>query len=117
MLATGTRHPAQFKYAVGFDKTGRITALKNQIYLNIGYAQDLSIGVCYRATVCSFNCYNIENIHVEGKMMRTNTPSNTAFRGFGAPQGMLCIEHIITRVAHVLNMDPTEVCQQISLTL
>ena len=58
------------------------------IYLNVGYSQDLSMGVCYRHVVCSFNCYNFENIKVHGQMMITNTPSNTAFRGFGAPQGM-----------------------------
>ena len=46
-------------------------------------------------------------------MMRTNTPSNTAFRGFGAPQGMLCIEHILTRVANALGMDPTEVLSEV----
>ena len=77
MLSTGTRHPAQFHYEVGFDDNGRITAFKSEFYINIGYAQDLSIGVCYRATVCSFNCYNIPNIKVQGKMMRTNTPSST----------------------------------------
>ena len=58
------------------------------IYLNVGFAQDLSIGVCYRHVVTSFNCYNFENIKVVGNMMITNTPSNTAFRGFGGPQGM-----------------------------
>lgn len=45
------------------------------------------MGVCYRHVVCSFNCYNFENIKIHGQMMITNTPSNTAFRGFGAPQG------------------------------
>ena len=65
----------------------RQKAFLGEIYLNVGYSQDLSMGVCYRHVVCSFNCYNFENIKIHGQMMITNTPSNTAFRGFGAPQG------------------------------
>ena len=81
------------------------------IYLNVGFAQDLSIGVCYRHVVTSFNCYNFENIKVVGNMMITNTPSNTAFRGFGGPQGMMMAEHIMQRVANFLNL-PNEIVRR-----
>ena len=66
-----------------------------------------------RAVTHAFNCYDIPNLQIEGKMCRTNLPSNTAFRGFGGPQGMFIMEQIIDHVAHKLNMEPSKVCHSI----
>ena len=62
-----------------------------------------------RAVIHATNCYDIPNAQIEGKICRTNLPSNTAFRGFGGPQGMLVMEQVIDHVAHQLNMEPSKV--------
>ena len=63
-----------------------------------------------RAVIHATNCYDIPNVQIEGKICRTNLPSNTAFRGFGGPQGMLVMEQVIDHVAHKLNMESSKVC-------
>ena len=76
-----------------------------------------------RATLHSTNAYNIPNFDIEGRICRTNLPSNTAFRGFGSPQGMFIMEQIIDHVASALNMEPnivgsiltTHTCKYVTL--
>ena len=81
------------------------------LYCGSGYSLDLSLGVISRAVDHCFNCYNFSNLRVQGKAMMTNVPSNTAFRGFGGPQGMLVAEDIMCKVANRLNMSVDEVRQ------
>ncbi|EDO33869.1 predicted protein [Nematostella vectensis] len=99
MKTGGTRHPFLARYKVGFTKDGRIQALDIQLYNNAGHSLDLSRAVMERAVFHSENCYRIPNIRVVGHLCRTNTPSNTAFRGFGGPQGMMFAESWIDDVA------------------
>ncbi|XP_034113366.1 xanthine dehydrogenase [Drosophila albomicans] len=109
MLITGTRHPFLFKYKVGFSNEGLITACDIECYNNAGWSMDLSFSVLERA-MCHFeNCYRIPNVRVGGWVCKTNLPSNTAFRGFGGPQGMFAGEHIIRDVARVVGRDVLDV--------
>uniref|UniRef100_A0A6P4EZH7 Xanthine dehydrogenase n=1 Tax=Drosophila rhopaloa TaxID=1041015 RepID=A0A6P4EZH7_DRORH len=109
MLITGARHPFLFKYKVGFTKEGILTACDIKCYSNAGYSLDVSLAVMERA-MCHFeNCYRIPNIRVFGRMCRTNLATNTAFRGFGGPQGMFAGEHIIRDVARVVGRDLVDV--------
>ena len=109
MMSTGTRHPFTAKYKVGFNRNGRLTALDVQLYSNGGNTMDLSRGIMERAVFHIDNTYNIPNVRCHGFVCRTNLPSNTAFRGFGGPQGMMVCENIITNVATFLHMDPVVV--------
>lgn len=114
MLATGKRHPFKFFYKVGFDVNGKILALDVKLFSNGGYYTDLSIPILERAMMHIDNCYHIPNIKVTGAACKTNLPPNTAFRGFGAPQGIFAIEYIIDKIAHKLQVDRTKV-QKINL--
>ncbi|XP_076810087.1 xanthine dehydrogenase/oxidase-like [Clavelina lepadiformis] len=109
MLLTGQRHAFLSKYKVGFNKEGKILALENDLYSNCGNSLDLSTAVMVRALFHSDNCYRIPNVSLRGFMCRTNLASNTAFRGFGGPQGLLIAEEWITRMAAVLNVSPEKV--------
>ncbi|XP_078465987.1 xanthine dehydrogenase/oxidase [Lampetra fluviatilis] len=111
MLITGGRHPFLGKYKVGFMNDGRVIALDVVMYSNGGNSLDLSASVMERALFQMDNVYRIPNIRGRGIVCRTNLPSNTAFRGFGAPQGMLIAENWITDVAMTLNLPPHEVRQ------
>lgn len=113
MSITGTRHPFLGKYKIGFLKTGKITAVDIALYSNSGYSADLSIPVMARALFHCDNAYKIENMRCTGHCMKTHKPSNTAFRGFGAPQGMLVIETAISRVAHTLSL-PVNVVRELN---
>lgn len=106
MMSTGTRHPFVAKYRVAFNKDGRITALHVRMYSNGGNSMDLSRSVMERAVFHIENSYRIPNIDCHGWVCRTNLPSNTAFRGFGGPQGMMVGENIVSNVASYLKMDP-----------
>ena len=106
MKVTGKRHDFKISYQVGFDKTGRIQALDVMQASRCGMSFDLSAAIAGRAMMHAENCYFIENVTITSKMCRTNTPSNTAFRGFGGPQGMVAMERIIDEVAHALSLDP-----------
>ncbi len=114
MLATGKRHPFKFIYRVGFDNNGKITALDINLYSNGGYYIDLSIPILERAMMHIDNCYFIPNIKVTGAACKTNLPPNTAFRGFGAPQGIFAIEYILDKIAINLNLK-RELVQKINL--
>ncbi|XP_018588995.1 xanthine dehydrogenase/oxidase isoform X1 [Scleropages formosus] len=99
MLVTGGRHPFLGRYKVGFMKTGRIVSLEVTYYSNAGNSADLSLSILERALFHMENCYNIPHIRGMGYMCKTNLPSNTAFRGFGGPQGMMVAESWMGDVA------------------
>ena len=106
MKVTGKRHDFKISYQVGFDEVGRIHALDVMQASRCGMSFDLSAAIAGRAMMHAENCYFIEHVTITSKMCRTNTPSNTAFRGFGGPQGMVAMERIIDEVAHALALDP-----------
>ncbi|XP_067213749.1 xanthine dehydrogenase isoform X2 [Linepithema humile] len=105
MMISGTRHPFLFKYEVGFNKDGVIKVAKIFVYNNAGYSHDLSVSVLDRAMFHVENSYKIPVLEVIGFMCKTNLPSNTAFRGFGGPQGMFVAENIIRHIADYLKLD------------
>jgi len=102
---TGKRHPYLIRYKAGFDQEGLISAIKFDINTNAGCSTDLTMAVLERAMMHADNSYFIQDIHIEGKAWKTNLPSNTAFRGFGGPQGMAGMETIIDRIARILKID------------
>jgi xanthine dehydrogenase/oxidase len=109
MIYSGHRHPFYARYRVGVMPNGRIHAVDMQIYNNGGWSHDLSIAVLDRALFHSDNVYNFSNMRVQGRICRTNLPSNTAFRGFGGPQGMMIAENIIDHVVRHLQLPAPEV--------
>ncbi|KAK8381248.1 hypothetical protein O3P69_008249 [Scylla paramamosain] len=106
MVITGGRHPFLCRWRVGFTDQGIIKAADLHLYANSGNTQDLSFAVVHRSLYSTCNAYNWQNVSTTGYACKTNLPSNTAFRGFGAPQGMFCSEDIMERVAQHLHMDP-----------
>lgn len=108
LRATGKRHPFFSRWKVGFDDQGRINAYDIELLANGGAYADLSVAILERAMFHSDNAYHIPNIRIRGKACRTNLPPNTAFRGFGAPQGIFVIESILERIADMLAIDPLE---------
>ena len=111
MRFTGKRHPFKAVYNVGFDRAGIITALDVKLFSNGGCSTDLSFAVLERSMLHLDNAYYLPNVRIQGRVCRTNLPSNTAFRGFGGPQGISVIENIIEEIAGVLRVDPLEVRQ------
>ncbi len=109
MCSTGKRHPFKNRYKVGFSKDGDITALDVQLFSNGGAANDLSTAVMGRAMCHAENAYFIPNIRITGTICRTNLPPNTAFRGFGGPQGMLNMENIMESIAAYLKQDAYDI--------
>ena len=95
MTASGKRHNFKIYFTVGFSSKGKINALDLKLLSNGGNVLDLSGPVMTRALTHLDNCYFIKSIKAIGYICKTNTVSNTAFRGFGGPQGMLAIENII----------------------
>ena len=108
-IITGKRHPFLSFYKVGFNQTGIINALKVELNGDAGSSTDLSNAILERSMFHVDNAYFIPNMHVTGKMWKTNHPSNTAFRGFGAPQAMAVIETIIDRISRKLSIDPAKI--------
>ncbi|XP_053612796.1 xanthine dehydrogenase-like [Plodia interpunctella] len=111
MQASGYRHPFLTKYKVAFNSDGKINALDIEMYSNAGNSMDISCSMIERAIVHVDNCYYIPNIEVKGYICKTNLPSNTAFRGFGAPQAMLATEAMIRDVAEALNKTYEEIVE------
>lgn len=109
MQATGKRHPFQNRYKVAFTSQGEITALDVQMFSDGGAYADLSTAVMGRAMTHIDNAYFIPNARIAGRVCRTHTPPNTAFRGFGGPQGVATIESIIEDIGCVLKTDPLEI--------
>ena len=108
-LITGKRHDYLCQYKVGFDSQGRILAADLHFHGNAGAYVDLSLPILERTMFHAENAYYIPNIRVQGTMWRTNLPPNTAFRGFGGPQGIVNIENIIHEIAYRVGKDPAEV--------
>ncbi len=99
MTVTGKRHDFMFSYDVGFDDDGMIEAIDMVQAARAGNVADLTTSVLARSLCHADNCYFIPNALFRGYACKTNTVSNTAFRGFGGPQGMVAIEDIIERIA------------------
>ncbi|MGW2230975.1 xanthine dehydrogenase molybdopterin binding subunit [Streptomyces formicae] len=108
LTMSGKRHGFHAEWRIGFDADGRIRALDATLTADGGWSLDLSEPVVARALCHIDNTYWIPNALVTGRIARTNKVSNTAFRGFGGPQGMLVIEDIMGRCAPLLGLDPME---------
>ena len=106
MEMTGKRHDFVADYSVGFDESGRILGLSMMLASRCGYSADLSGPVNDRAVLHVDNAYFLENVEIISHRCRTHTVSNTAFRGFGGPQGMVMIEQILDSIATCLRLDP-----------
>ena len=109
MTATGKRHNFKVFFTVGFTATGKLLALDIKLLSNGGNVLDLSGPVMTRALTHLDNCYFIKSLKAVGYVCKTNTVSNTAFRGFGGPQGMLTIENILYSVSQCLNRPIDEI--------
>uniref|UniRef100_A0A673ZQN9 Xanthine dehydrogenase/oxidase n=1 Tax=Salmo trutta TaxID=8032 RepID=A0A673ZQN9_SALTR len=109
MLVTGGRHPFYGRYKVGFMKSGKVVALEVTYYNNAGNSIDLSLSIMERALFHMENSYSIANIRGRGYVCKTHLPSNTAFRGFGGPQGMLIAESWMSDVALSLGLPAEQV--------
>lgn len=109
MQVTGKRHPFQNEYKVAFTDDGVITALKADLFSDGGAKFDLSTAVMARAMCHADNAYYLENAEITGTICKTHLPPNTAFRGFGGPQGIALIENIMEEIAAYLQIDPLEV--------
>ena len=109
MHATGKRHPFHNRYRIGFTRTGEIVGAKFDLYSDGGAYADLSPAVMARAMTHVDNAYFLPNVEVLGRICRTNMPPNTAFRGFGGPQGVITIENVMQEIAHYLKKDALDV--------
>ena len=109
MLVTGKRHCFHYEYEVGYDDEGRIIAAKIEMVSRAGFSADLSAPVATRA-VCHFdNTYYLGDVDIIAMCGKTNTQSNTAFRGFGGPQGAIAIEYIVDEIARNLGKDALDI--------
>ena len=109
MMVTGKRHCFAYDYEIGYDDNGRITAARIDMVSRAGFSADLSGPVATRA-VCHFdNAYYLSDVEIHAMCGKTNTQSNTAFRGFGGPQGAIAIEYIVDEIARNLGKDALEV--------
>ena len=109
MIATGKRHPFLYRYAVGFDEAGRVLALDAILAADAGWSLDLTPGVVARALTHTDNAYWIPHFRAVGYACKTNKQSNTAFRGFGGPQGVVIMEDALDRIARYLGRDANEI--------
>ncbi len=109
MLMTGKRHPFYIEYDVGFDNDGRLHGIALDLAGNCGYSPDLSASIVDRAMFHADNAYYLGDATINGHRCKTNTASNTAYRGFGGPQGMVAIEEVMDCIARYLGKDPLAV--------
>jgi xanthine dehydrogenase large subunit len=109
MILTGKRHHCRIDYDVGFDDEGRIAGISFVQSIGCGYSPDLSGAIADRAMFHADNAYYLDNVRIVSHRCKTNTVSNTAFRGFGGPQGMMGIEHVVDEIARHLRIDPLTV--------
>ena len=108
-MITGKRHDAVYTWVAGFGDDGRLAGARVEIALRAGYSADLSGAVATRA-VCHFdNAYYLSDVDIRAACGKTNTQSNTAFRGFGGPQGALVMEVMLDEIAQHLALDPLDV--------
>jgi len=108
-IATGKRHGFHYRYTVGFDGQGRVLALDAVLAADAGWSLDLTPGVVSRALTHVDNAYWLPHVRAVGYACRLHRQSNTAFRGFGGPQGVLIMEDALDRIAHHLGRDAIEV--------
>ncbi|WP_343617217.1 xanthine dehydrogenase molybdopterin binding subunit [Novosphingobium sp.] len=111
MEITGKRHDFHIDYDVGFDAAGRIAGLRLTLASRCGWSTDLSPAINDRAMFHADNCYHLPAVEIISHRCRTNTVSNTAFRGFGGPQGMVAIERVVDHIAAHLGCEPLDVRQ------
>ncbi|HSG96299.1 MAG TPA: xanthine dehydrogenase molybdopterin binding subunit, partial [Afifellaceae bacterium] len=109
MVLTGKRHDVRIDYDVGFDESGRIAGVRFDQAVRCGYSADLSAAIADRAMFHADNAYQLNNAAIYSRRLKTHTVSNTAFRGFGGPQGMMGIERVIDEIAFALGKDPLDV--------
>ena len=109
MILTGKRHPFLARYKAGFETDGALRAVQVEIFANAGWSLDLSSAITDRAMFHLDNAYYLPHVDFCGRAVKTNLVSNTAFRGFGGPQGMLVMEEIIDHVARHLGLPPEAV--------
>jgi len=114
MLVSGFRHPFYGRYKVAFTKEGKILAVDTELYANAGWSMDLTFAVVERGMFHSDNSYKVPNLRVRGYSCKTNLASNTAFRGFGGPQGLMVAETWIEKVASKLDI-PAHKVREINL--
>lgn len=114
IVTSGQRHPFLGRWKVAVNKDGKLQALDADIFNNGGWSQDLSAAVVDRAMSHADGVYKIPNVFVRGRICKTNTVSNTAFRGFGGPQGMFIAECYMEEVADHLGM-PVEKFREINM--
>ena len=111
MTITGKRHDFRITYRAGFGPDGKIRSVIFEHFVKCGWATDLSHPVADRAMLHADNAYHLPNAKITSHRLRTNTQSNTAFRGFGGPQGIIGIERVIEHIADELGLDPLQVRQ------
>lgn len=114
IATSGQRHAFMYRWKVGVNNDGKLQALDADVFANAGWTQDLSAAVVDRALSHSDGVYMIPNVHVRGRLAKTNTVSNTAFRGFGGPQGLFLAETYIEEIADHLNI-PAERLREINM--
>ena len=102
-------NPFHISYYVGFARNGEIKAVDALLSANCGFSSDLSGPITDRALFHSDNCYFYPNVRLISRPLKTNKVSNTAFRGFGGPQGMMLAERVIQEVAFFLGKDPLDI--------
>lgn len=112
MIVTGKRHGFAYQWDVGFDEQGMILGLYIQLASNCGSSTDLSGPVNDRAICHVDNGYYLDAVTIDSLRCKTNTVSNTAFRGFGGPQGMFPIEYIMDDIGYALDIDPLIIRQR-----
>ncbi|MCC2096701.1 MAG: xanthine dehydrogenase molybdopterin binding subunit, partial [Hyphomicrobiales bacterium] len=109
MSITGKRHDFRIDYRVGFDEDGRIMGIEFDQALRCGMSFDLSEPIADRAMFHADNCYYLPDVSITSYRCKTHTQSNTAFRGFGGPQGMVAMERVIDQIAASLGKDPLDI--------
>ncbi len=109
MIITGKRHDFRIDYRCGFDDEGRILGVEFDHVLRCGMSWDLSGAIADRAMFHADNCYFLPSVRIRSCRCKTNTASNTAFRGFGGPQGMVGMERVVDQIATALRRDPAEI--------
>ena len=109
MIMTGKRHDFQIEYQAGYNDRGVLAAIKSDLYARCGCSADISLGVNDRAMFHADNAYFYPVLEITSHRLKTNTVSNTAFRGFGGPQGMVFAERLMDEIACRLKLDPLDV--------
>jgi xanthine dehydrogenase large subunit len=108
-VTTGKRHDFLSEWEVGHDAEGRVQAFSILHHARCGYSADLSNGVVDRTMFHSDNAYFLPHAHIGSRRLKTHTVSNTAFRGFGGPQGVVAVETVMEAIAQTMGRDPLDV--------